>query len=296
MHAVTDERTTSWGFAEADGIVPGRRAVRLLGGGTRHEAYLAWDEHLAALVVVKLLRPGVAGDEGARAALRREGDALAALAHPGLPRLFDGDPSGDRPHLVLEHLDGPRLSTVIRRYRPALEQTIPLALSVCSVLHYLRHRGWVHLDVKPKNVILAAPPRLIDLSIARRLDTPAATAGPIGTDAYMAPEQCDPARLAEIGPATDVWGLGVTLYETLVRRRPFPEPDPAAEGLGRRYPQTALAPEPLPTSVPAEIAGLVLACLAFDPAERPTPHELRPVLERVEARLPRPRLGRFRPS
>lgn len=295
MHAAVDEQATSWTFAEGEEIVPGRHAVRLLGGGTRHEAYLAWDTRLHWLVVVKLLRPAAA-DEGARAALRAEGDALAALAHPGLPRLFGGDPAGERPHLVLEHLDGPRLSTVIRRYRPALEQALPLALSLCAVLHYLRDEGWVHLDVKPKNVILGAPPRLIDLSIARPLDTVDAIASPLGTDAYMAPEQCDPARFGLLGPATDVWGLGVTLYETLARRRPFPEPDPSAPDLARRYPQTACTPEPLPREVPAEVAGYVLACLAPEPADRPAPDELAAGLQQVEARLPRPRLGRFRPS
>jgi serine/threonine protein kinase len=286
----------TWAFVEDDEIVPGLHAVRLLGGGTKHEAYLTWDKRLHALVVVKLLRPAFAVDRSARASLRAEGEALTSLAHPGLPRLFGGDPGGERPYLALEHLDGPRLSTVIRRYRPALEQAIPLALSLCSVLHFLRGEGWVHLDVKPKNLILGSPPRLIDLSVARRVETVASISAAVGTDAYMSPEQCDPARFLQIGPATDMWGVGVTLYETLARRLPFPAPDRSALSLSDRYPQTAAEPDALPGGIPEIVSDAMLACLSPDPAERPTPAELSAVLEQVEATLPRPRLGRFRPA
>ena len=286
----------TWAFTEDEEIVPGLHAVRLLGGGTKHEAYLGWDTRLHALVVVKLLRPTFAGEQSAQASLRAEGDALASLAHPGLPRLFGGGPGGDRPYLALEHLDGPRLSTVIRRYRPALEQALPLALSLCSVLHYLHGEGWVHLDVKPKNVILGSPPRLIDLSVARRVETIASISAPIGTDAYMAPEQCDPARFAQIGAATDMWGLGVTVYETLARRLPFVEPDRSASSLADRYPQTTGSPKGLPASVPEVVSEAVLSCLSSDPAERPAPDELAAELEQVDAMLPRPKLGRFRPA
>ena len=285
----------TWAFQGDDEIVAGLHSVQLLGGGTRHEAYLAWHRRLHSLVVVKLLRPAFVEDPSALASLQAEGEVLASLAHPGLPRLFGGDPCGERPHLVLEHLDGPRLSTVIRRYRPALEQAVPLALSLCSALHCLREEGWLHLDVKPKNVILGSPPRLIDLSVARRVDTVSSISAPVGTDAYMAPEQCDPARFPRICPATDMWGLGVTVYETLARRLPFAEPDPSAPSLAGRYPQTAATPKALPRSVPEIVSEAVLACLSMEPAERPGPSELAATLERVEAALPRPRLGRFRP-
>ena len=286
----------TWAFAENDEIAAGLHAVRLLGGGTRHEAYLAWHERLHSLVVAKLLRPGFVGERSALASLHAEGEALASLAHPGLPRVFGGDPSGERPHLVIEHLDGPRLSTVIRRYRPALEQAIPLALGVCSVLHYLREERWLHLDIKPKNVILGSPPRLIYLSVARRAETISGISAPVGTDAYMAPEQCDPALFGLMGPATDMWGLGVTLHQTLARRLPFPEPDPSASSLAARYPQTAAAPTAFPGSVPEVVSEAVLACLSADPARRPEPSELSALLERVLASLPRPRLGHFRPA
>ena len=128
----------SWSFAESDEIVPGRRAVRLLGGGVRYEAYLAWDDRLRALVVVKLLRPDRTEDPGALAGLRGEAALLERLAHPLLVRGFGAGLEGQRPHVVLEFIEGPRLSTLSRRFGLSLEQVLPLALNLASVLHYRR--------------------------------------------------------------------------------------------------------------------------------------------------------------
>src|SRR5687767_3017805 len=154
----------SWQLSEGDELVPGCQALRLLGGGRRYEAYLAWDERLQALVVAKLLRPHLLGDERARAALTAEAALLAELAHPLLLRSFGAEPTGTRPHLVLEQIEGPRLSTLIRRYGLALEQLLPLGLDVARLLRYLHAERVVHLDVKPSNIIMDGRPRLIDLS------------------------------------------------------------------------------------------------------------------------------------
>ncbi len=190
---------------------------------------------------------------------------------------------------MLELIEGPRLSTLIRRHGVDLEQLLPLALNLCSVLHYLAREGVVHLDVKPRNVIMGAEPRLIDLSIARRRRRARRRcAAPVGTDAYMAPEQCEPARFGEIGPAADVWGLGATLYEAIAGRRPF-----AARR--ERFPQLRTAPRPLPDARPAPLAAAVMACLEPRPADRPTAGELADALEPLVDALPAPRLGRFRP-
>jgi eukaryotic-like serine/threonine-protein kinase len=190
----------TWSFEEGDELGPGREAVRLLGGGHRYEAWLAWDDRLRSLVVAKLLRPDQTDDPSARRVLAGEAAMVARLAHPLLVRSFGADLDGRRPQLVLEYIEGPRLSTLIRRYGLILEQAVPLALNLCSVLHYLAEERVVHLDVKPRNIVMAGSPRLIDLSVARGVDELASLRGPVGTDAYMAPEQCDPARYGEIGP------------------------------------------------------------------------------------------------
>lgn len=171
--AIDTASVTRWELSEGDPLAEGLEAVKLLGGGTSFEAYLAWETHRHALVVVKVVRPHLVEDEAIRAALRREADALATLAHPVLPRIFGEHLDGSRPLIVLELLDGPRLSTVIRRFGLALEQVLPLALELCSALHYLAAEGWVHRDVKPSNVILASPPRL--RSLGRRADREPAT-------------------------------------------------------------------------------------------------------------------------
>jgi serine/threonine protein kinase len=280
----------TWGFAEGDEIAPRRRAVSLLGGGWRYEAWLAWDEHIRSLVVAKLVRPDQTEDPVARRTLAHEAAMLERLAHPLLVRSFGSDPDGPRPHLVLEFVEGPRLSTLIRRFGLILEQAVPLALNLCSVLHYLAQEGVVHLDVKPRNIIMAGSPRLIDLSVARGVDELGSVRGPIGTDAYMAPEQCDPDRRAELGPPTDVWGLGVTVHEAFTGELPYPRPSRDAP-----HPQLSHRPE-LAGGVPPKLRSLLASCLEQRPADRPRAGDLGDALEPFVAALPAPRIGRFRPG
>jgi serine/threonine-protein kinase len=288
---------SAWGFREGDEIVPGRYATKLLGGGRRYEAYLAWDDELHTLVVVKIVRPALVESEGVRRGIEGEARALEALSHPTIVRMFDAVLEGDRPHLLLEHLEGPRLSTLLRRYRVILEQLLPLGLELCAALHYMHHRGYVHLDVKPRNVVMSARPRLIDLSVAMRCDDVRTITRPIGTDAYMAPEQCDPERFSDIGPPSDIWGLGVTLYEALTRVRPFPAADTSTNATGpARYPQLETDPLPLPSDFPRPLTDAILSCLERAPADRPTAVEVASAFEPWAASLPAPRLGLFRPG
>jgi serine/threonine protein kinase len=292
---MTSREDEGWRFAETDEVVPGRHALKLLGGGRRYEAYLVWDDHLFTTTVAKLLRPGWVGDERAQEELAREATALRSLQHPVLPRCFDAVLDGDRPHLLLEFLEGPRLSTLLRTHgQLAVEQTLPLALQLCSALHYMHAERMLHLDVKPKNVIMSAPPRLIDLSIARSPEEATSTNGPLGTDAYMAPEQCG-TDAGPIGPPADVWGFGVTLYESITGRLPFPRGDRTASGPAR-FPQLVDDPAPMPKDVPAEIAGPVLDCLCRRPTDRPSITVLAGTLQVLADALPRrPRLGMLRP-
>ncbi|MDN4173970.1 serine/threonine-protein kinase [Nocardioides sp. SOB77] len=285
----------SWDLTQGDAITPELTAVKLLGGGSSYEAFLAFDDVTYAPVVVKVLRPGLVADASARRGLRREVEALATVNHPVVVRALRHDLDGDRPHLVLEQLDGPRLSTLVRRYGPLQEQQyLPLAIEVASALHYLRHLGWVHLDVKPSNVIMGAPARLIDLSVARPLADAEALSWTIGTDAYLAPEQAHPPTTGTPGHASDVWGLGATLFEAVAGHRAFADADPDARDLRDRYPQLWADPRPLPDRVPHEVVKVVGAMLERDPADRPLPHEVAEALEPVLDRLPRARLGGLR--
>lgn len=288
----------AWEFTEGDAISDTLTALRLLGGGERFEAYLAFDDHRYCPVVVKVIRPDQVADEGALRGLRREYRLARSLDHPVLVRAFDLVEDGPRPHLVLEHLDGPRLSSLLRRHGPLPpQQLLPLGIEVASALHYLHREDVVHLDVKPSNIIMGAPPRLIDLSIARPVEAAARLDYTVGTDRYLAPEQADPPHSGVPGPPADVFGLGATLFEAHAGYRPFEDgvtdPDaPPAE----RWPQLLLDPRPLPDTTPDELAKPLLACLEHDPANRPTAAELAEAFEPLLAGLPKPVLGGFRPG
>ena len=276
-------------------IATGLHALRHLGGGHRFEVYVAFSDRLHSIVVAKLVRPHLVDDERTLAGLRAEAAMLGRLAHPAILRAFGGDLGGARPHLVLEHVEGPRLSTLIRRYGPlAPDQLVPLGIQLCSALHYLRAERVVHLDVKPANVIMSGPPRLIDLSVALDTDDAAALREPLGTDSYMAPEQCDPAGLGPVGVNADIFGLGVTLYRAATGERPFPVGDPQATGVAR-WPQLGQAPAPPERSLPGTLVSAILACLEPDPGSRPAPAEIGSELEALLGEQPKPRLAPLKP-
>ena len=281
----------SWGFEPGAEIAPGRSVLALLGGGSAYEVFLVWDDRFFSLMVAKVLRPDRAGDPDEIRSLRKEVEALAFLSHPVLVRSFDAVLEGPHPHVVIEHLEGPTLRRLIKKGGPLpLEQLLPLALHVASALHYVAAEGWVHLDVKPDNIVMGIPPRLIDLSVARTQRRASGITGQIGTDAYMAPEQADPAAHdAPIGPPADVFGLAATLFHAVSGGVPFPRPRGAreSEDLAVRYPQLHAEPADLPGRTPEPLAEALLAGLAKDPADRPTAAGLVEMLEPLVAALPR---------
>ncbi|MEJ7786446.1 MAG: serine/threonine-protein kinase [Solirubrobacteraceae bacterium] len=282
---------SGWDFQEGDAIHPERTVLRHLGGGSDFDVYLVWDQRRLTIMVAKLLRPHLVENADALRHLRREARALASLSHPTVLRGFDSVLDGPHPHLLLEHLEGWTLRRVISRGGPLpLEQLLPLALNGAAALHYMAQEGWVHLDVKPDNIVMGLPPRLIDLSVARPLDEAALLRSALGTDAYMAPEQCDPQRFsAPVGSPADVWGLGATLHHAIAGEVPFerePEDRDSADPLVR-FPQLHDEPRPLPRRTPPELAGLVAAAMDPDPLERPSAAELAAELEPLVDGLPR---------
>jgi serine/threonine protein kinase len=294
---VREERIRpTWGLDEGDDLAPGRTVLRRLGGGRRYEVFLVWDEHRLAVLVAKVLRPDQAREPAALRELGREADLLARLGHPVIVRGFDAVVDGRFPHLLIEHLEGPTLASLLERHGPlALEQLLPLALHVACALHYLAAEGLVHLDVKPENVIMGGPPRLIDFSVARRREEAARLRRPVGTDGYMAPEQAGAGWAdfdgAPVGPAADVFGLGATLRHAITGACPFPRPAGARDAAERsvRFPQLVRGPEPLPRRLPRVLAELLDAAVARRPGDRPAAAELARGLEPVVAELPRRR-------
>ena len=278
----------SWELEEGAEIAPGRFALKPLGGGNRYEVFLAWDETLHSLAVAKLLRPDQASDERALRDLGEEVEVLGTLAHPVLIRSFDAVLGGEKPHVLIEHLEGPSLRRLIKRSGALpLQQVLPLAAHIAGALQYMANAGYVHLDVKPDNIVMGLPPRLIDLSIARSVERAARSRGPLGTAAYQAPEQCgDPAADAPMGPAADAWGLGSTLFHAVAGEKPFEMGPREARG-AERFRQLTEEPRALPDHIPDSVSDLIFDLLDPDPDERPSCAE---VIERLEpeiARLPR---------
>ncbi|HET7689679.1 MAG TPA: serine/threonine-protein kinase [Nocardioidaceae bacterium] len=274
----------SWGLAEGEPITAELTCLRKLGGGSAYEAILAFDHVTYSPVVVKLVRPAQVADRSTLRGLRREVEMLERVRHPAVVRMLRAVTDGERPHLVLEQLDGPRLSSLIRRYGPLEEQQyLPLAIEVASALHYLHGQGIVHLDVKPSNIIMGAPARLIDLSVARTVEQATDLGYVVGTDRYLAPEQAEGRPV----PASDVWGLGATLFEAVAGYRAFDDSD-------EPHPQLTAEAFDLPARVQPDLAKVIQACLDPDPAARPAPAEVADLLGPLLERAPRGRLAGFK--
>ncbi len=272
-----------WELSAGDELVPGRTVQELLGGGERYQAFLTWNDELLAPTVVKILRPDQVDDAAARGTIKREGALLRHIDHPYFLRLLAEDTDGPKPFIELEFLDGPRLSTLIHRHGIlSEEQLYPLGRQLAAAVHHLHGRGLLHLDVNPRNIIMGPVPRLIDMSMARRFEEVASIRSPLGTDAYMAPEQSDRTALATIGPAADVWGIGVTLYQAGSKTLPFPKGHRGGTDV-ERWPQLIHEPSPMPPRASPRVADVVMRCLQRDPALRPSPLELFGLLDDLAA-------------
>jgi serine/threonine protein kinase len=224
------------------------------------DVFDAWCEPRRCRVVVKTLRPERLGDRRARAALLREGRLLRRIAHPHVVRAYEVH-ERPRPLVVLETLTGETLAHLLERRRPSAADVAQLGLQLCSAAGELHRHGLLHLDLKPANVVVEnGRAVVIDLSVARR---PGKGRRGVGTWCYLAPEQ---AAGAELGPAADVWGIGMTLWEASVGERPFPDDD------ARDHPQTEERVPPVGRrrSLPAPLAAAIDACLEPDPRDRPS--------------------------
>lgn len=264
-------------LAEAD-LPAGFRAIALLAHGRRLDTWDAWDVERQTRVVVKAVRPDRRAEQPVVSALLDEGMIVTTLAHPHLVRGYSVHT--DPPAVVLETLGGATLAAEIDNVDDvdggalAVADVAELGLQLTSVLGYLHAHDWLHLDVKPANVVVEnGRAVLIDLSLAVR---PGPGRPGAGTRGYLAPEQ---ASGLDLSPATDVWGLGVTLLEALSGEVPFG--DEGTWDSRRRWPVIHRAMPRSPyglDEVVSELRPLLAGCLDFDPAARPSLVEVRTVL------------------
>ena len=251
------------------------RVVRELGRGGMGIVYLAEDVALRRSVAVKVLLPRYARDARHAERFRREARMLAAIEDENVVHIHAlGDHAG-LPYLVMDYVMGDTLATFLAGMQSAYE-VIPLDLAfslarqLCRALSAVHSAGIVHRDVKPGNVMVTAGPRaiLMDFSLAR--DTHAAYSGNhmVGTPDYVAPEQIRGRQLTGTdGQRSDIYSLGVTLFETLTGQLPFQGSD-SMSVLHCHLRQPPPRPSLVRTDLPASFDNVLLRALAKDPADR----------------------------
>ncbi len=261
-----DEHTVT----EIGSTLGGRyRLLELLGQGGMATIYRARDAQLERDVAVKLLRPEFGQDPDFLARFRDEARAAASLSHPNIVPVFDfgEDPSG--PYIVMELVEGQDLAAVLRENGfLAPRQAAHIAADVARALQVAHYRGIVHRDVKPSNILVGRDGRVhvADFGIARAMTEAQVTlpGTTMGSVHYFSPEQ---ARGETATAASDIYSLGIVLFEMLTGQRPFSGDGAAAVAMARLT-TTPPRPSALRPSVPPELDQIVTRAMAFEPADR----------------------------
>ncbi|RAY14643.1 serine/threonine protein kinase [Actinomadura craniellae] len=249
---------------------------RLATGGMG-EVWRATDTLLDRIVAVKLLRQEYVSDAAALARFQAEARFAAAVQHGGIAQIYDYGEHEDRAYLVMELVPGEPLSKILRRIeRLDAQATLDLMAQVARALHVAHEANIVHRDIKPANLMITEGEqvKITDFGIARGLEVSGVTqTGMVmGTAHYVAPEQ---ASGQPVGPATDLYALGVVAYECLAGHPPFQGDTAVAIAL-----QHVREPPPeLPEIVPEPVRDLIRALLAKEPDDRPA--DAREVAERA---------------
>lgn len=250
--------------------IPGFEVLEELGRGGMGVVYKARQLSLGRLVALKLVLSGAHASAQDRARLRSEAEALARLRHPHIAQIHDVATHDGRPFLVLEYVDGTSLDKRAQRCWPA-RQAAELVERVARALDAAHQCRMVHRDLKPSNILFTADgtPKVVDFGLVKLLDEgsgPTRTGAILGTPSYMAPEQAAGGSEG-IGPWTDVYALGVILYELLTGRPPF-KTDSVWETLEQVRSHEPTPPRRLQTTVPHDLETICLQALHKEPARR----------------------------
>lgn len=245
--------------------------VAQLGRGAFSQVYEARDERTGRPVVLKCPDPALLGDQSTFERFRREIAIGRMLDHPNIQRALDGGETRSVPYLVLEYVDGERFRDYLERHgRLTAEQAVGFAKQIASALEYAHAQRIYHRDLKPENVLITTDGQLkiIDFGIAylqgaRRL-TWKWLSTTVGTPDYMSPEQVQGGR----GDArSDIYALGIMLYEMLAGRTPYPG-DNAFAVMEQHLRGRPTPPSRFDRAVPPGLDGIVLKAIRKDPLER----------------------------
>jgi serine/threonine protein kinase len=252
--------------------IPGYELLGELGRGGMGVVYKAHQVGLGRTVALKMILAGEQSDE-ALVRFQREARALARFDHPNIVEVFDAAVFQGCPYYTAEFMEGGSLADRLKGGPWPVVEAATLVRRVAEAVDWVHQQGVVHRDLKPANILLGADgtPKVADFGLARMLDGATVLTGSgaiLGTPEYMAPEQAE-GKNADVGPAADIWALGVILYELLTGRTPFRAPT-ALDTLSQ-----VLSDEPAPPSrrrreVPRALDWICLKCLAKKPEHRYT--------------------------
>jgi serine/threonine-protein kinase len=246
-----------------------------LGSGGMSNVYKATDRILERQVAVKILAEHLSDDERFVARFRREALAVARLIHPNIVQVYDSGVDDGRHYIVMEYVAGRSGAQILQRHGPVdAETAAEIGIQACAGLDYAHRRGIIHRDVKPGNLMITGGPvgsgdlvvKLTDFGIARAIEQTRITqvGSVVGTAAYLSPEQV---RGDEATPGTDVYALGVVLYQFLTGRLPY-EGSSLAELAVRQQNEKPLPPSTYNAEVPEPLSAAVLRALEGDTNRR----------------------------
>ncbi|MGZ4143638.1 MAG: Stk1 family PASTA domain-containing Ser/Thr kinase [Actinomycetota bacterium] len=254
-----------------------------LGAGGMAEVYLGRDRVLGRTIAVKTLLAQYGGDPHFIERFRLEAQHAAALNHPNIVSVYDTGSDDGTHYIVMEYVEGKTLRDVIREEGPLLpERVAEIGADVCAGLAFAHAHGIVHRDIKPANIMITSggAVKVTDFGIARAVsgDTVTQTAMVLGTAQYFSPEQ---AQSAPVDARSDIYSLGVVLYEMLTRQVPFTGSSPVAIAY-KHVKEAPVLPSRLNPDVPASLEAIVMKAMAKNPDNRyQTAQEMREDLLRA---------------